>query len=174
MQLICKTVPHEMLNVAILKLDEPSHVHDKDVRFLKRATRLQSFCCGSLCCEGCSVGNNLSAKLFKYLPATLLELKLGSSPAFILPNRCRWPSGLKLFVRGIQFSSPSAGLLPHSLQHFGIDFSGDSDDRIEYPFSEFDLPSLPRGLKCLKCRDQNHRRGTIHTGNCCNRRCGIY
>ncbi len=152
MRLICRTVPHEMLNVAILELNQPSYVNDKDVRFLKRATHLQSFRCGSLCCEGgCSVGNLLTVKLLQYLPPTLLELKLGSSPGFILPNRCRWPPGLqKLFVRDIQFSAPSAGLLPNSLQHFGIDFSKDAEDGMEYPFNEFDVSSLPRGLKRLE------------------------
>jgi hypothetical protein len=92
-----------MLNVAILELYQPSFVNDKDVRFLKRATRLQSFRCGSLCCEGgCSVGNLLTVKLLQYLAPALLELKLGSSPGFILPNpyQCRWPPGLQtLFMK---------------------------------------------------------------------------
>ncbi len=151
MRLICRTVPHEMLNIAILKLDQPSYVNDKDVRFLKRATHLQSFQCSSLYCDRCSVGNSLTVKLLQYLPPTLLELKLGSSPEFTLPNRCRWPPGLnKLLIRGIQFCAPSAGILPNSLQHLGIDFSNEVEDGMEYPFDEFDMTSLPRGLKCLE------------------------
>ncbi len=157
MKLRCQTVPYEMLNVAILVLDQPSYLTDKDLRFLKRATRLQSFQCGSLACEGCSVGNTLTDKLLQYLPPTLLELKIGCSPAFILPTRCRWPPGLqKLFVRSIKFCAPSAGLLPDSLQYFGVKFSDGCEDEEEYPFSNFDVSSLPRGLKLLEVIDSPH------------------
>jgi hypothetical protein len=151
MKLRCRTVPYEMLNVASMVLDSPSYVTDKDLRFLKQATCLQSFQCGSLACEACDVGNKLTDKILQYLPPILLELKLGPSPEFVLPTRCRWPPGLqKLFLRSIQFRAPSAGLLPDSLQHFGIDFEKGESDLVGYPFSNFDMSSLPRGLKCLE------------------------
>jgi hypothetical protein len=148
MKLRCQTVPYDMLNVAILMLDQPSYLKDKDLRYLKRATCLQSFQCGSLACEGCTVGNTLTDKLLQYLPPNLLELKIGCSPAFIRPTRCRWPPGLKnLFVKSIKFCAPSVGLLPDSLQYFGVKFSDGCEDEEVHPFSNFDISSLPRGLK---------------------------
>jgi hypothetical protein len=96
----------------------------------------------------------------------LLELKIGCSPALILPTRCRWPPGLqKLFVRSIKFSAPSVGLLPDSLQYFGVKFSDGCEDEEVYPFSNFDISSLPRGLKHLEvihnCHDTVRIIGTV-------------
>ena len=144
--------PKDMLNVAILKLCSPSDMTDKDLTCLKRATSLRSFSCGAMGLEGCAVGNRLTDKLLQHLPPALLELKLDCSPEFILPTRCQWPKSLqKLFVNSIQFRAPSVGRLPDSLQHLGIDFSrGGIEDAVEYPYENFDLSSLPRGLHSLE------------------------
>jgi hypothetical protein len=149
--------PQDMLNVAILKLCSPSDMTDKDLTCLKRATSLRSFSCvglkGSpnLSPAGCVVGNRLTDKLLQHLPLALLELKLGCSPEFILPTRCQWPAGLqKLFLNSIQFNAPSAGRLPDSLQHLGIDFRKGGEGSVGYQHENFDMSSLPRGLRFLE------------------------
>ena len=99
------------------------------------------------------VGTNLRAdKLLQNLPPSLLELNLECSPEFILPTRCQWPPVLqKLLISSIQFSAPSAGQLPDSLHHIGIDFSNSCcEDAVAYPFENFDLSSLPRRLRTLE------------------------
>jgi len=143
--------PQDMLNVAILKLCSPSDMTDKDLTSLKRATSLRSFSCGAMGLEGCFVGNGLTDKLLQHMPPALLELKLDCSPEFVLPTRCRWPAGLqKLFLKSIQFSAPSAGRLPDSLQHLVIDLRRGGEGSSEYPYENFDLSSLPRGLHSLE------------------------
>jgi hypothetical protein len=143
--------PQDMLNVAILKLCSPSDMTDTDLTCLKRATSLRSFSCGAMGLEGCVVGNRLTDKLLQHLPLALLELKLDCSPEFILPTRYQWPAGLqKLFLNHIQFSAPSAGRLPDSLQHLGIDLRRGGEGSLGYPYENFDLSSLPRGLRFLE------------------------
>lgn len=143
--------PQDMLNVAILNLHSPSDMTDKDLTCLKRATSLRSFSCGSMGCEGCFVGNGLTDKLLQHLPPALLELKLDCSPEFVLPTRCEWPAGLqKLLLNSIQFSAPSAGRLPDSLQYLGIDLRRGGEGSGEYQYENFDLSSLPRGLHSLE------------------------
>ena len=99
--------------------------------------------------EGCFVGNRLTDKLLQHLPLALLELKLDCSP--VLPTRCQWPAGWqKLFLNSIQFNAPSAGRLPDSLQHLGIDFRKGGEGSVGYQYENFDMSSLPCGLRFLE------------------------
>ena len=77
----------------------------------------------------------------------MLELNLECSTDFNLPLA---PCLQKLFISSIQFSAPSAGQLPDSLHHIGISFDRGGEDAVAYPFENFDLSSLPRGLRTLE------------------------
>ena len=155
MKLVCTQIvpPQDILNVAIVQIRQPSDVTGEELKGLKRARFLQSFQCNSMGLEGCTVGTRLRAdKLLQNLPPSLLELNLECSPEFILPTRCQWPPVLqKLLISSIQLSAPSAGQLPDSLHHIGIDFSkACCEDGVAYPFENFDMSSLPRGLRTLE------------------------
>ena len=85
---------------------------DETLKHLK-SSQVKMFKASRIGCEGCTVGNRDTNKIFRYL-TSIEELSLHDSPCFIVP--CAFPKGLKkLELFGVKFTSPSLAGLPLGL-----------------------------------------------------------